>query len=74
MHECAAQGCTQRVTNDMLMCKHHWFKVPSDIRNKVWATWRNVKHDRQAYEEARDEAIKSLLIKDGANPQREFPL
>jgi hypothetical protein len=74
MHDCAAPGCRKSVKSDQLMCKRHWYKVPKDLRDEVWATWRNVKRDRESYHDARDRAIKSLLKKDGADPQREFSL
>lgn len=35
-HTCHATGCTIEVPRDMLMCKHHWFMVPKDIRARVW--------------------------------------
>ena len=74
MHSCAAPACESQVPNDWLMCKRHWYKVPKDLRDEVWATWRNVKRDPESYRDARERAIKSLLKKDGADPQREFPL
>jgi len=39
-HKCAAEGCEKIVPSDMLMCRKHWFKVPKDIRDRVWASYR----------------------------------
>lgn len=34
---CEVDNCTQQVPTDMLMCRRHWFLVPKDIRDRVWA-------------------------------------
>ena len=39
-HKCAADGCDVIVATDLLMCRKHWFKVPKDIRDRVWAGYR----------------------------------
>jgi hypothetical protein len=59
-HQCAADGCPRMVDNDKLMCPGHWFAVPDEIRRRVWSTWRNVHRDRQAYQDARDEAVQHI--------------
>lgn len=41
MHTCHAIACEVEVPPSMLMCKPHWFKVPRDIRIKVWAEYEN---------------------------------
>lgn len=56
-HPCAAPRCVKTVPADKLMCVGHWRRLPRDIQGKVWRTWRNVRRDRGAYEEARDEAV-----------------
>lgn len=40
-HQCPAAGCPQKVADHLLMCRPHWYKVPRDLRNAVWAAWRN---------------------------------
>jgi hypothetical protein len=35
-HECPADGCTRRVSQDMLMCRNHWFMVPKPLQRAVW--------------------------------------
>lgn len=40
-HKCAADGCEKIVPSDRLMCKPHWFKVPKDRRDRIWAGYQN---------------------------------
>lgn len=39
-HHCHWPGCEKQVPPAMWGCKEHWFKLPRDLRNKVWATYR----------------------------------
>jgi len=39
-HKCAVEACTRRVPSEMLMCRRHWFMVPKDLRDRVWAGYR----------------------------------
>lgn len=39
-HTCHARGCFAPVPPKMLMCRRHWFMVPSLLRARVWATYR----------------------------------
>lgn len=41
-HRCAADSCEKIVPSDRLMCKPHWFKVPKDLRDRIWAGYRDV--------------------------------
>lgn len=36
-HKCAAESCLKIVASEMLMCRRHWFMVPKDLRELVWA-------------------------------------
>lgn len=36
-HSCEAEDCAKIVPSAMLMCKRHWFMVPKDLRDRVWA-------------------------------------
>jgi len=38
-HRCHARGCNVAVPPKRLMCRRHWFMVPREIRNRVWATY-----------------------------------
>ena len=39
-HTCHADGCDSHVPPKMFMCRRHWFMVPRDLRDLVWATYR----------------------------------
>ena len=39
-HHCHWPGCDKQVPPAMWGCKAHWFKLPADLRAKVWATYR----------------------------------
>lgn len=39
-HHCHWPGCTKQVPPAMWGCKQHWFKLPTHLRNKIWATYR----------------------------------
>lgn len=38
-HLCHAIGCTVPVPRKMFMCRRHWFMVPRDDRDLVWALY-----------------------------------
>lgn len=59
-HRCAADDCDEQISHDHLMCRIHWYRVPQDIRNEVWRTFRRIHRDQASYIEARNEAIASL--------------
>lgn len=39
-HACHWTGCKEQVPPSKWGCKKHWFKLPSDLREKIWATYR----------------------------------
>ena len=39
-HHCHWQGCEKQVPPAMWGCKQHWFKLPTRLRNRIWATYR----------------------------------
>lgn len=38
-HRCHAEGCSTDVPPAMFMCKRHWFMVPINLRNQIWALY-----------------------------------
>jgi hypothetical protein len=38
-HECAADGCKDRLPHSMLMCRKHWRLVPSELQQAVWRAY-----------------------------------
>lgn len=39
-HECHWPGCTTQVPPAMWGCRPHWYRLPADIRNRIWKTYR----------------------------------
>lgn len=39
-HHCHWPDCPVEVPPAMWGCKAHWFKLPTSLRNKVWATYK----------------------------------
>lgn len=39
-HQCHAIACTQQVAPALLMCRHHWGLVPTELRQQVWTHYR----------------------------------
>lgn len=38
-HHCHAPGCEVAVPPKMFMCKRHWFALPREMRDRIWATY-----------------------------------
>lgn len=38
-HTCHWPGCTKQVPPAMWGCKTHWFKLPRNLRNKIWRAY-----------------------------------
>lgn len=39
-HTCHWPGCERQVPPAMWGCKEHWFKLPSDLRGRIWRAYR----------------------------------
>lgn len=39
-HGCHWPGCGQQVPPAMWGCRLHWFKLPKEIRNKIWLAYQ----------------------------------
>lgn len=39
-HECHWPGCSKQVPPAMWGCKPHWYALPKDLRDRIWATYR----------------------------------
>lgn len=39
-HECHWPGCNRQVPPAMWGCSKHWFMLPVQLRNKIWATYK----------------------------------
>jgi hypothetical protein len=38
---CAVSGCSEQVDPSRLMCRGHWYRLPRQLRDLVWMTWRS---------------------------------
>lgn len=39
-HHCHWPGCDKQVPPAMWGCRDHWYKLPADLRAKVWRTYQ----------------------------------
>lgn len=39
-HHCHWPGCEKQVPPAMWGCKTHWFRLPRNLRNDIWASYR----------------------------------
>ena len=40
-YRCPIPGCGDLIDPSRLMCRRHWYRVPKQLRDQVWATWRS---------------------------------
>ena len=63
-HYCHAIACKTKVPPAMLMCRKHWYKVPYELRVRVWQLYvrgQEVRKDpTPAYIKAASEAIQAV--------------
>lgn len=38
---CRIPNCVTPVGAGRLMCRPHWYQVPKQLRDLIWATWRS---------------------------------
>jgi hypothetical protein len=38
---CQVPCCGEQIDPSRLMCRRHWYRVPKQLRDQVWATWRS---------------------------------
>lgn len=60
MATCAAENCNATVDPERLMCLRHWRMVTDATQREVYATWRRVRREPQAYRDAREKAIDEV--------------
>lgn len=41
MKYCPITKCPKRRGDDQVMCRDHWFKVPKNLRDKIWYEFQN---------------------------------
>jgi hypothetical protein len=40
-YRCPIPRCDDLIDPSRLMCRRHWYRVPKQLRDQVWATWRS---------------------------------
>ncbi len=56
--KCRVNGCMSEHNSDQLCCARHWFKLPKDVRNRIWDLFRDGPADE--HREACFAALASL--------------
>ena len=68
-HTCHAIDCDVRVPPRMFMCKKHWFTLPKELRDAVWAAYepgQEVRMDPTGeYLNVAARAVRWLGVKEG---------
>ncbi len=67
--QCPVAGCPGQISLSRLMCRRHWYWVPKQTRDLVWATWRS---GHGAFSSEHQAAVRQAIAE--AAPGREAPL
>jgi hypothetical protein len=59
---CPVAGCGAGIDPSRLMCHVHWYLVPKQTRDRVWATWRS---GRGASDPEHQEAVRTAITAAG---------
>jgi hypothetical protein len=60
-HECHWPGCGVQVPPAKLTCSRHWFKIPANLRMKIWTTYKPGQEDTMTPSKEYMEALKEVL-------------
>lgn len=61
-HECHWPGCTVQVPPAMWGCRSHWFKLPKNLRNKIWRSYKPGQEKDLSPDEAYIQAAREVQI------------
>ena len=56
---CPIPLCERPIDPSRLMCRVHWYMVPKEIRDEVWATWQS---GRAAYSSEHRAAVRKAVV------------
>lgn len=56
---CPIPRCSEPIDLSRLMCRSHWYMVPKEMRDQVWATWRS---GQGAYEREHQDAVHRAVL------------
>ena len=75
-HTCHATGCKTNVPPAMWGCRKHWFMVPKELRDRIWATYRPGQEEdwepSREYLLAAKEAVVAVANKEGRTPDTDL--
>lgn len=66
---CAVTGCTRQHARHLMMCLHHWRRVPPAIRKAVYQLY-NYGVLRPGYYEVRQQALDAAAAADAREAER----
>jgi hypothetical protein len=55
---CRIPRCRLPIDASRLMCRDHWYLVPKEVRDQVWATWRS---GQGAFSKEHEEAVRAAI-------------
>lgn len=64
-HECHWPGCTKVVRGANWGCTTHWFKLPWDLRAKIWNTFTPGQGATLAQYEEAERIVQEWIAKNG---------
>lgn len=73
-HHCHWPGCDKQVTPAVWGCRRHWFMLPLDLRDRIWAAYRPGQEETQTPDRAYIDAARDVQTWIAANhppPARE---
>jgi hypothetical protein len=73
-HHCPVPGCEAVISDDRLLCRAHWARVPRHIQRAVYAAWNAFQSSKGQYTAVRVAAHNEWLRQRGfalAAAQRE---
>ncbi len=56
---CPIPGCKVQIDPSRLMCRAHWYMVPKNMRDRVWATWRS---GQGAFSSEHEDAVRRAVV------------
>lgn len=57
-HECPAPGCDQQITAERLACPRDWYRLPFELRSRIWRAYRKREADPDTHRAVIAEAVE----------------
>lgn len=67
-HRCHWTGCNLEVPPALWGCRLHWYKLPQELRNKIWKAYRpgqEIRKDPSEEYLAVAEEVQQWILKNG---------